>query len=161
MVCIVIALFFMGGMSVHSAFQFRGTSKTTLLHHSQGREQAMMWPDCRGGRAGRPARLPRQCGQTERVVIIRRKKREEKRREGGKNKKLENGKRKSHTSVNGCSPVSCTCIVFPFCFHGFTITMFFYFTSVKCREHDWLRLCFCMVIVWFCVVIAWLFIIIA
>ena len=56
---------------------------------ARGREQAMMWPDCRGGRAGRPARLPRQCGQTERVVIIRRKKREEKRREGEKNKKLE------------------------------------------------------------------------
>ena len=31
-----IALLFMGGMSVRSVFQFRGTSKTTLLHHSQG-----------------------------------------------------------------------------------------------------------------------------
>ena len=36
-----------------------------------------MWPDCRGSRAGRPARLPRQCGQTERLVIISRENRGE------------------------------------------------------------------------------------
>ena len=64
--------------------------------------------------------------------------------------------------MNGCSPVSCTCIVFPFfVFHSFSITMFFHSTSVECREHVWLRLCFFIVIVWFCIVIAWLFIIIA
>ena len=78
--CLVIEWF---ALLLH-CFSWEGCPSTRLSssaeHQKQhfciiarGREQAMMWPDCRGGRAGRPARLPRQCGQTERVVIIRRK----------------------------------------------------------------------------------------